>query len=120
MESVASLPRLLRAFQAATRWTLRYLPSFEAGSPAGQAWSVPVYSGEKAAAGFLALQQEQDAAERGPQVAEKRTGRAAPTPEFPGAKARAFFPRWPRLLHAVRLPSIATLPEPWPGRSPIC
>ena len=39
IEAVACLPELLRAFQAATGWTLRYVPGSEQDPPAGPTWS---------------------------------------------------------------------------------
>ena len=55
IEAVACLPELFRAFQAATGWTLRYVPGSETNPPAGLTWSAPVSAGPAFAPGFLCL-----------------------------------------------------------------
>ena len=63
IEAVGCLPDLLRAFQAATRWTLRYMPASETSPSAGRAWSAPVCLSPKTVTGFLTLEQNEQNAE---------------------------------------------------------
>ncbi len=63
IEAVGCMPELLRAFQAATRWTLRYLPASETDASRSPSGSAPVCVSPKTAAGFLALEQLEEVEE---------------------------------------------------------
>ena len=59
IEAVGCLPELLRAFQAATRWTLRYVPASNTNPATERASSVPVCLTPNSATGFLTLEQNE-------------------------------------------------------------
>jgi serine phosphatase RsbU (regulator of sigma subunit) len=63
IEAVGCLPELLRAFQAATRCTLRYMPATETRPRDARAWSAPVCVAPKTVTGFLTLEQNEQKAE---------------------------------------------------------
>ena len=56
IESVASLPDVLKAFQSATGWTLRHMPGSGKVPPAGPTWSAPIAGGQASTCGFLCLE----------------------------------------------------------------
>jgi phosphoserine phosphatase RsbU/P len=56
IQAVASLPELLRTFQAATGWTLRYVPGSEKDLSVGPTWSAPVAGGPAFGPGALVLE----------------------------------------------------------------
>ena len=67
IEAVGCLPELFRAFQAATGWTLQYVPGSKTNPPAGPTWSAPVAAGPAFAPGCLSLEppkEEASAADR--------------------------------------------------------
>jgi phosphoserine phosphatase RsbU/P len=76
IEAVGCLPELLRAFQAATHWKLRYEPTSDTTLSAGRAWSAPVCLGPKNVTGFLTLDRE-----------EQKTDGKAPKAESNAPKA---------------------------------
>jgi len=74
IEAVGCLPELLRAFQAATGWTLRYASGSESNRPAGPTWSVPVAADPTLASGFLRLEPSETKAEGEMRKAEGEAG----------------------------------------------
>lgn len=65
LETVSCLPELLRTFQAATGWALRYEDASGQSRPTGLTCSVPVAAGPALPPGSLVLEQAEGRAESG-------------------------------------------------------
>ncbi len=76
IEASACLPRLFRAFEAVTGWSLQYLAGAEANRSADSTWSAPIYVGPPLCPGLLALDAPKVQEEGG-----REYGKGAPGPE---------------------------------------